>query len=243
MGGETRKPRFYVPSLRAGELTLPPGESHHARSVLRLGPGQAVELFDGLGHLADGEIIATGRGGTVVRAGRVATCPPPAPAVHLAFAVPKGKRLDWLLEKATELGAASLWPVVFRRSVAAGGRAQRWAGHCIAAAKQCGLNQLPEIRPSARLVDFLATIAAGEFPPGGGRFIFGDLSGQARLLGDILADGPGQVVLLIGPEGGFTDDERGAIVAAGFEPVRLGGTTLRIETAAVALIGGIRAVC
>ena len=102
-------------------VNLPRGEVHHALHVLRLGVGADVELFDGRGAAANARVTAVGRAGVEMLV--TATLPvagPPRRRVHLAFAVPKGKRLDWLLEKATELGAASLEPVVFERSVAGG---------------------------------------------------------------------------------------------------------------------------
>ena len=167
------------------------------------------------------------------------------PAVHLAFAVPKGKRLDWLLEKATELGAASLRPVQFARSVAggevlSGAKRHRWALHCHSAAKQCGLNFLPELHDMTALTDYLAAAA-----PGGVIRLLGDLADDAVPLASAI--GPARagatIDLLIGPEGGLSDDERTAAIAAGFLPARLGTTTLRIETAAVALLAGVAAVC
>ncbi|MCK4601859.1 MAG: RNA methyltransferase, partial [Phycisphaerae bacterium] len=169
--------------------------------------------------------------------------PPSVARVHLAFAVPKGKRLHWLLEKATELAAASLQPVLFERSVAGGdeltpARRSRWLGHCIAAAKQCGLNFLPELRQPASLEDYLRT----------GERLFslvGSDDESAASLPKALASCPreGEVRILIGPEGGLTEAELAAARRAGFTPVRLGATVLRIETAAVALLAAVRAFC
>ena len=122
------------------EVALPAGEAHHALHVLRLSCGDRVELFGGDGSKASGVIAAATKRQVTVT---VEQFTPPAgrvgPTVHLAFAVPKGNRLDWLLEKATELGAASLQPVIFNRSVAGGeelgeNKFQRWMGHCISAA-------------------------------------------------------------------------------------------------------------
>jgi len=242
MKDNVKRPRFYAPNLSTGELTLSAEESHHARSVLRLKTGQAVELFDGLGRVATGEILSLERSETTVRVGDVAAGQAPRPGVHLAFAVPKGKRLDWLLEKATELGVASFWPIVCGRSVAAGGRAERWTGHCISAAKQCGLNWLPAVHELTPLADFLARVSTGQLGLGDATLILGDMSSQARSLAEILqsAGRSDNIVLLVGPEGGFTDEERDAIIASGFDQARLGETTLRIETAAIALLAGVR---
>jgi 16S rRNA (uracil1498-N3)-methyltransferase len=252
-------PRFHVPGLVAPTVELPQGEAHHALNVLRLRVGAEVELFDGLGRSAAGKLAVATRGRVVVGIERVeGPAPRPTPIVHLAFAVPKGKRLDWLLEKATELGAASLQPVVFHRGVAGGGeltdaKRERWLSHCVAAAKQCGLDFLPEIRP---LVGCAVLSAAHRLPSGASgvqQSRRGDLHTlPLRLVGDSRPDaatfvdalraeaGPGapvgEVLILVGPEGGLTDDERRAAIEAGFIRVRLGATTLRTETAAVALL-------
>lgn len=250
MTDEKKSSRFYVPALSAGEITLPAGESHHARSVRRLGPGEKVELFDGRGSFAQGQIIRIDRRETIVQAGEVTTEPPPLPRVHLAFAVPKGKRLDWLLEKVTELGARSLWPVIFERSVAAGGRMDRWEGHCLSAAKQCRLNWLPELHEPISLAEFLSGSSTITTTPQKQMKLVGDLTDKAiSLMKAFQADGGDgpvkkfdDVILLIGPEGGFTTDERAEMAAAEFQPVRLGQTTLRIETAAIALVAAVKAM-
>jgi 16S rRNA (uracil1498-N3)-methyltransferase len=234
-------PRFYVPSLQAGEISLLRSEAHHATGVLRLRAGVEVELFDGRGGFAKGEITQVSRGGVTVCVDEVQREDELSPRLHVAFAVPKGKRLDWLLEKATELGAASLQPVVFERSVAGGEdltltKRRRWEGHCISAAKQSGLNWLPELQDAQKLSEFISRNTDA-------LCIVGDLMPEAKPLNEALQGKRSQdVILLIGPEGGFTAAEREAIVRAGYQPVRLGATTLRIETAVVALLAAARAI-
>ncbi|MCJ7543701.1 MAG: 16S rRNA (uracil(1498)-N(3))-methyltransferase [Phycisphaerae bacterium] len=236
--------RFYADDLSLPDVRLDDQEAHHAGHVLRLADGSEVELFDGRGGRAVGRLRRVGRGKLVVTIERrEAPRPRPRPAVHLAFSTPKGKRLDWLLEKATELGAASLQPVIFHRSVAGGehlneSKRKRWRVHCIAAAKQSGLDFLPELRPPARLGEVLGAL-------GGLLTLLGDPSDQARAMGPALAGlkGGQDILLLVGPEGGLTDDERAAALAAGVLPVRLGETILRIETAAVGLLAATVALC
>jgi len=252
MDADRTLPRFFVDSLpvpaagadRPAQARLPAGEAHHALHVLRLGAGAAVALFDGRGGTAVGRIVKAGRGEVLVA---VDSPLPPAPRtglrVHLGFAVPKGDRLNWLLEKATELGAASLTPVLFARSVAGGDRLspakrERWRARTISAAKQCGLDYLPEIADSLALEAFLARSPDC-------LLLLGDPSDDAvplaRGLGKRAPDQ--ELVLLVGPEGGLTAGEGAAARLAGFIPVRLGATVLRIETAAVALLAAAIALC
>jgi 16S rRNA (uracil1498-N3)-methyltransferase len=237
----TNRYRFYVPQINGGECSLPSSEAHHALHVLRLKIGAKVELFDGKGNSSTAEVIHTSRVDVLVTADAPKSEPLPNPGVHLAFAVPKGKRLDWLLEKTTELAATSLQPVTFSRSVAGGeltpSKLQRWESQCISAAKQSGVNHLPEIKPLITLKNFLsAPTTVGHLQ------LFGDLGDLTPPIGEILRNNIfDSVTLLIGPEGGFTPDERQSIVDAGILPVRLGKTTLRIETATIALLSVIRA--
>ena len=246
-------PRFFLrpeslstgaPFALGAELLLPRGEAHHAAHVLRLACGDAVVVFDGRGASAEARIARAGRRevAVVIEAVRL-TSAPPRPAVRLAFAVPKGRRLDWLLEKATELGAARLAPVRFERSVA-GGEAlgpaarARWEARCIAAAKQAGVDWLPEIEPVRPLASAL---------PGGEPAVFGDTAPDAAPLADALAAlarevYPTFIHIYVGPEGGLTEAERDALRTAGAAPVRLGRTVLRAETAAVALLAATMAI-
>ncbi len=235
-------PRFYVPSLSAGEVAITAGEAHHGLHVLRLSAGQAVELFDGQGQAARATIAETTRHEIRCQAEPPTGRPAPAPAVTLAFAVPKAKRLDWLLEKATELAVTRLQPVVFERSVAGGekfsaSKRDRWLGHCISAAKQCGLNHLPTLGEHCTLGEFLDEPAEGLQLLGDGGAETSPLAAHAEAIRAASLS-----TLLVGPEGGLTQAERELAVGAGFQPVRLGDTTLRIETAAVALLAGLRAV-
>ena len=257
--------RFFAPGLSvssSGPIALAGDEAHHARAVLRLSAGSAVELFDGRGTIARGTLAAVDRRAVTVEIDSTEICRRPGPLVHLAFATPKPKRLDWLLEKASELAAASLRAIIFERSVAHRKRGQatfseedgksslspfpamseskrrRWGARCLAAAKQSGTNFLPELRPTLPLGEYLALDAA----PGEVRLL-GDLARDARPLAQApRPDATGDVHLLIGPEGGLTGEERTCAVAAGFIPVRLGATTLRIETAAAALLAAVTAI-
>ena len=233
------KHRFFVASMAADTVELSSGEAHHARHVLRLRDRAPVAVFDGAGEIGEGVVHLTGRKSVAVEiVSRRQSDARPCPAVELGFAVPKGKRLDWLIEKATELGAGELSPVVFERSVAGPGAGEappdRWRAGSIAAAKQCGASFLPDIQPARRLADFLANVSAGVR-------LLGDSAGEVGVPEALAAGSGSGVAVLIGPEGGLTAAEREDAVEAGFVPVRLGELTLRAETAAVALLAAVRA--
>ena len=243
MSRDDRTLRFFVAELgsgTAGRLELTADEAHHARDVLRLQVGQSVEVFNGRGSVAAGRIMEIGRDGVAVEIDSVEQVQPVGPAVHLAFAAPKAKRLIRLIEQATELGVRSVQAVVFERSVAGGDALseavrQGWRARCVAAAKQCGLNLLPEILPHATLEAYLAGATSR-------LTLLGDTGPEAQPAVAVLAglqDGWDEIGILVGPEGGLTAAERAAAVDAGLQPVRIGHTTLRIETAAIALLAAV----
>jgi 16S rRNA (uracil1498-N3)-methyltransferase len=253
MAGEARPPRFFVSAdedasvvaLGPGrDVRLPAAEAHHAAHVLRLAPGDAVELFDGRGACALAHLTKVHRSEVRAAVDELrAPRPRPAPLIHLAFAVPKGRRLDWLLEKATELGVASLRPVIFERSVAGGagpspGRLRRWMGRCIAAAKQSGLDFLPAVEAPLALAGHLAAAATGIR-------LYGDPAADALPIRQAVhgqAGGARTYYIVVGPEGGLTDGERAALRQANCTPVRLGNAVLRVETAALALVSAVLAL-
>jgi len=244
MDKDSHTRRFFTSDLSGDrdEILLDAAEAHHALHVLRMRPGDGVELFNGNGTVARGILRSAGHRDVLVGIESRSACPPPAPpAIHLAFAAAKGKRLDWLIEKATELGASSLQQVIFDRSPPASRRTseakrRKVLAHCVSAAKQCGLNFLPELRDSEALEGILAR-------PDDSLRILGDASPGAAGLAEALADTPCQrpVLLLVGPEGGLTDTERSDALDAGFAPVRIAETTLRVETAAIALLAAVTA--
>ena len=242
--------RLYVPDLgqagQSDEVSLPHGEVHHALHVLRLRQGEAVELFDGLGRRCCGSVASIARSSMAVRiTGKPEIFPRRTPVIALGFAVPKGNRLDYLLEKATELAVASIEPVIFQRSVAGAEemtaeKQARWLGHCIAAAKQSALDYLPSIAQPTLLEQWVT--AAPSVPEKAVR-LMGDASMRAVSISQALPpETPEKIFVLIGPEGGITDEERNVAVRAGFVGVRIGWTTLRVETAAVAMLSAVNAI-
>lgn len=235
-------PRFYCPGpIAAGaEIALPETAAHHAARVLRLKPGDGVVLFNGEGGEFAGKISRIERDRVAVgalewrdgdRESRL--------EVRLVQALCSSERMDWLLQKAVELGVAAVQPVVSARSVVRleGGRAEKraahWRGVMISACEQCGRNRLPALAPT---LSFSAWLAG---PQEGAGIL---LAPEAETRLSALPEPPGAVTLLVGPEGGWSEEERRAAVARGFLPVRLGERVLRTETVALAALAALQAL-
>lgn len=236
-------PRFHcaVP-LQAGlALALPPGAARHVQ-VLRMQPGEALTLFDGRGGEYAAVVERMGRSEVAVNVGAHAPVEREAPqAVHLALGMPANDRMDWLVEKATELGVASIQPLMTAHGVlrVAGERAEKkrahWEAIAIAACEQCGRNRVPQIHPVRAYADWLGDAPAEDDVQ---RIVLSLAPGTQPLV-ELPASGAWQV--LSGPEGGLSADEEARALAQGFRPARLGPRVLRAETAALAaltLLGG-----
>jgi len=238
-------PRFYCPAPLQPDalLSLPPQAARHVQ-VLRLQPGQALTLFNGEGGEFAATVTQMGRSDVQVRIGAHQPLDrAPNRAVTLALGMPANERMDWLVEKATELGAAVLQPLMTERSVLrlSGERAEKkvahWHSVAVAASEQCGGNRVPQLQP----VSTLATWLAGLPSAGGGAKLLLSLRLPSPGLRDAVAllapDAP--ITLLSGPEGGLSPVEENAALAAGFVAVNLGQRTLRAETAALAALAAL----
>jgi 16S rRNA (uracil1498-N3)-methyltransferase len=228
--------------LRAGGSTLLPAEAaHHAVHVLRLRGGEALTLFDGRGGEYDGRIAAIERLRVTVEvlAHRALERESPL-AVTLVQGVSAGEKMDFTVQKATELGVAALQPVLSARSTGriAGERAAHkrahWQRVAIAACEQCGRNRVPEVRAPVALEEYCRAQSQAN-----GLL----LAPEARLgLRDAAARLGSAVTLAAGPESGFTAAEEALLALAGFVPVRLGPRVLRTETAALAALAALNAL-
>lgn len=232
--------RFFIDqTLRAGEaLSLPAGPARHVQ-VLRLQPGAPIVLFDGSG----GEWLATithmGRSDVVVR---IETFSPAdrelAIPVTLALGMPANERMDAVIEKATELGVATIQPLMCERSVLrlSGERAQKkvahWHAVAVAACEQSGRTRVPVIAPIASLTEWLRGLPAEE---GGARWVM-SLRDAVSLPATSARKATASVTCLSGPEGGLSEIEENAARAQGFTPVSLGPRVLRADTAPLAVL-------
>ena len=217
-------PRLYVdqPLGLGAPVVLTAKPAHYLANVLRIGEGAELLLFVG----RSGEwraVIRTAAKKQLILEVLAQTRPPEdLPSLTLAFAPIKRAPLEWLVEKATELGVAVLQPVVTRRTVVERLNPERLAGIAIEAAEQCGRTRLPLLLDPLPLAKLLAQPVT---------LLFADETGGVPLL---TVCGPGPTTILIGPEGGFTPEERDAVLAAGATGIGLGPRILRAETAALA---------
>jgi 16S rRNA (uracil1498-N3)-methyltransferase len=234
-------PRFHCPTpLAAGlALSLPPGAARHVQ-VLRLQPGDVITLFNGEGGEFDATVTRMGRSDVEVEVGAHRPVEREnARAVHLLAGITANDRMDWLVEKATELGVASITPLVAERSVLKlkGERAEKklahWQGVAVAAAEQCGRNRVPTVHAAMTLAEWLKKAPPGE------RWVL-SLSEGTQPVAQVLGQAPKMpmtpVTVLSGPEGGLSPAEESAALAAGFVPVSLGPRVLRAETAPLAVL-------
>jgi len=237
-------PRFYCPTpLSTGALLdLPAGAARHVQ-VLRLQPGDGITLFNG-GHdtASAGEFDATithmGRSDVQVKVGaHHAVEREPGVAVHLAVGMPANERMDWLVEKATELGVASIQPLMTERSVLrlSGERAEKkvahWQSVAVAACEQCGGNRVPRVWPMQTLAAWLQGLSPKEHHDA--RWLLSLADGSTPLRQHLAHGVVAHSTFLSGPEGGLSAGEEAAAAACGFAPVTLGPRVLRAETAAL----------
>ena len=237
-----RAPRLHLPAgLAAGcEIELEPARAHYLRSVLRLGPGAAVAAF----NAEDGEwlcrIADIGKNDVRLTAERQLRFPEHggAPDLWVVFAPIKRTRLEWLVEKATELGVSALLPTWTVRTQVERVNLKRLRAHAIEAAEQSERVSIPEIRAPEALQRVLASWPAAR------RLILCDESGAGEPISDAVARlPPGPVALLVGPEGGFDETELDAFGKLSFVTrVGLGPRVLRAETATLAAVAVVQAI-
>jgi len=233
-------PRFHcpVPLVTGQTLSLPPGAARHVQ-VLRLQPGAVITLFNGEGGEFEATVTRMGRSDVDVEVGVHHAVEREAPrAIHLLAGITANERMDWLVEKATELGVTSITPLVAERSVLKlkGERAEKklahWQGVAVAAAEQCGRNRVPLVHPAVALGDWLARPTAE-----GARCVLSLAQGTRSLAEAVVGHEP--LVVLSGPEGGLSPAEEALALGAGFVPVTLGSRVLRAETAPLAVLAAL----
>lgn len=234
--------RFFISPDRwdLDALSLDEGETHHLRDVLRMKPGERVAVFNGQGAEVTAEIADVAKDVTKLKRLHHGKTPPLPCRITLAQAIPKGKTMDLIVQKATELGAAAIVPLISERTVTqldadeAGKKREKWRQVAIEAAKQCGQNWLPDIP---------VPVAPRAFFEQGRRFdlmLIASLQSDAVHLKQVLAEHeeergrlPASALVLVGPEGDFTPAESALAKSFGCRPITLGPIVLRTETASI----------
>jgi len=225
-----RLSRFFIDApLSLGRCELPEAQAHYIGRVLRLAAGDAVQLFDGSGQEFIGELAEVGKKNVQVELREQCAGLAESPLrIHLGQGLSRGERMDWAIQKATELGVAEITPIVSERCEVrlkderADKRLAHWRQIAISACEQCGRSLLPAIHPPILLGDWLERTQA-------------ELKLVLHPVAEPLASHarPGSLAFLIGPEGGLSEAEVEAAQRAGYQAARLGPRVLRTETAPV----------
>jgi 16S rRNA (uracil1498-N3)-methyltransferase len=233
--------RFYLAPehWQSDTLTLTGAEAHHARNVLRLETGDKLVLFDGRGRELTAE-ITSGSPELALRKLHEAQTPPLRCQITLGQAIPKGKNMDLIVQKAVEIGAAEIAPILSDRTVVrldeenAASKQAKWQTVAIEAAKQCGQNWLPRVHVPQTIAQFFQQPRRFDLQ------LIGSLQSDAVHLKKILAEysaehgeRPTSVLMLVGPEGDFTPAELSLARSHGCRPITLGPIVLRVETASI----------
>lgn len=223
--------------LRAGKrIPVEGAAANHITRVLRLRAGEPLTLFNGNGAEYAATILEFHRDTVVVEVGQEVAVSRESPLPFtLAQGISRGERMDWILQKATELGGSRIVPVFTERSVVrldarqAERKLQHWRGIAVAACEQCGRNIVPRIAHPTDLFDFVSNGVEPQMT----RLL---LSPTSDVSIDEVSVSAAGVTVLIGPEGGLTENEQEVALRAGFTSVRMGPRVLRTETAAIAAL-------
>jgi 16S rRNA (uracil1498-N3)-methyltransferase len=234
--------RFYIApeSWDPRDPILRDAEAHHARDVLRLKRGERAVLFNGRGREITAEIVDLAKGEVRLRKLHEGETPPLRCRITLGQAIPKGKNMELIVQKAVEIGAAEIAPLISERTIVdldkkeAEQKQAKWRQIAIEAAKQCGQNWLPQVGTPQKPKEFFSHVGGFDLR------LIGSLQPDAIHLKKILADyaeqyrdRPRRILMMVGPEGDFTPAELALAKSHGCQPITLGPIILRVETAAI----------
>lgn len=228
--------RFFIDqaSVSGDSATITDQEARHISTVLRLKPGEAIELFDGTGLVYQTEILSINKSTIKAKIVERRCHQEQAPFLHLAQALVKGKKMDLIIQKATELGVASFQPVVTQHcdiKSLPNGQTDRWQRISLEACKQCNRPTPMRFHPTVSFDQFAALADKSAT-----KIIFWENDSTSPALTQQFIAHNQQALILIGPEGGFTEDEVRTAIQQGFISTTLGPRILRAETAAIAAI-------
>lgn len=238
--------RYYFPadqwkSAQAGQLELKGDEAHHCSRVLRSKEGDLVEIFDGQGLAAQGEITTLAKDSVMINLTSEPMQTAKAAEIHLIQSIPKGGNMELIVQKAVELGICSIQPLITENTVARpeqmDKKMTKWQRIALEACKQCGQNYLPTILPVQKFTDWIThSTHAAELN------LVAALLPASQPMHEIFTQNMAKnsASFLIGPEGDFSDSEYQKIIAADYLPVSLGDIVLRVETATLYCLSVIK---
>lgn len=232
-------PRFYLaPNNWTESPFLEGDEAKHLAQVLRIQSGATITVFDGLGNFAEARVLSVSKQRIDLMLELAESKSSPLPEITLAQAIPKGKNMDWIVQKAVELGVSKIQPLVTRNTIVSPGdeKAEKWRRTALEACKQCAQFTIPVIAEPISFDTWIKSPDPSELK------IIASLADNPKNFRETLAAYPEieSVTILIGPEGDFTQQETEAALAANFIPVTLGDLVLRVETATLFCLSTIR---
>jgi len=232
-------PRAYLPPTSWTETPFLEGdEAKHLAQVLRIQPGQWITVFDGLGNYAEAKVLSVSKQRIAIMLDLAESKPTPLPEITLAQAIPKGKNMDWIVQKAVELGVSRIQPLVTRHTIVSPGedKAEKWRRTALEACKQCGHFTIPIIEDPLPFAEWLTKRSPADLE------LIASLADDPQNFRETIQSHPAlaNITIAIGPEGDFSPEEASAALAAGFIPVTLGDLVLRVETATMFCLSAIR---
>ncbi len=232
-------PRSYLPPASWTETPFLEGdEAKHLAQVLRVKEDDWITVFDGLGNHAEAKVLSVSKQRVDLMLGLAESKERTLPEITLAQAIPKGKNMDWIVQKSVELGVSKIVPLVTRHTIVSpgGNKADKWRRTALEACKQCAQLTIPEISDPVAYDQWIETKDVSEIS------IIASLAENPLSFREALAahPTPESVTVLIGPEGDFSTEETKAALSAGFHPVSLGDLVLRVETATMFCLSAIR---
>jgi 16S rRNA (uracil1498-N3)-methyltransferase len=220
----------FLTPLAVGEIELPDSQAHHLRDVLRLAEGARIDAFDDAGSVGHGTITSISKTRVAVNIESVEQAAQGRIRLTIASALPKGSRVDWMIEKLSELGVSVFVPLIAHRSVVLSpgeSKLARWKRLAVEASEQSGRRGIMQIHPPTELQAML-----DQATPGLAWHL--STAEKAQRILDIISSIQGDVILFVGPEGGWTEDEISEFESRRIAAVSLTRTVLRVETAAIA---------
>ncbi|MDY6794240.1 MAG: RsmE family RNA methyltransferase [Actinomycetota bacterium] len=233
-------PKFYIPPerLKEGKLVIIGKTHHHLSRVLRIKPGDDVGVMDGAGRVGKASVTEISRDRTMIEVEGISVVEGKRPRLHLYQAIPKGKKMDRVVQSAVEMDVSSITPFHSGRSVmpgkGEGARLERWRRIAVEASRVAGRAYLPEVGSPLRWEEILDNLKSLDLT------LMADEAGGYRPTEALEGRLPGDLGMVVGPEGGFTRDERFELRDMGATAITLGDLILRTETAALALTAAVK---